>query len=350
MLKIKYLTPVLILMGSLSLWSFRDVVALNQNFKPPVFTEAELNQFVFASCNNQRNPAPIWADIVAYKPQLFIYNGDTVYRRDLFWRTSLKEEYVTLDKDPVYRQARSQFPFFPTWDDHDFGEDDADETFKDKQDTRREFLEYWQGLEPMLAPQTLGVNYSFIVGKEHKVQFIILDMRYFRSELEPMPGEWRKGKYRPSQDPRKTFLGDQQWEWLAQELKKDAEVRFIVSAIQFVAEGNPFENWSRLPLQKQRMIDLLNRSNLKNTFFLTGDRHIGTIAQQNIGSFVLWDFTSSGINKTGRPENDPSYVAPAYNKVNFGAIQLDWKTRQLKMELHGLGVGVVQSQVVPLVN
>ena len=68
----------------------------------------------------------------------------------------------------------------------------------------------------------------------------MLDTRYFRSPLKPTDEMNARGKERwiPDEDPSKTMLGDAQWAWLENELKRPAELRLIVSSIQVLSEGH----------------------------------------------------------------------------------------------------------------
>ncbi len=55
-----------------------------------------------------------------------------------------------------------------------------------------------------------------------RVQVILLDMRWFRSPLKitDQRGAPGKERYLPDPDPTKTMLGETQWAWLADELRK----------------------------------------------------------------------------------------------------------------------------------
>ena len=68
-----------------------------------------------------------------------------------------------------------------------------------------------------------------------RVQVILLDTRYHRDALQrrvKAEGEYG-GPYGTSSG---TILGEEQWEWLAQQLTVEADLRIICTSIQFVAE------------------------------------------------------------------------------------------------------------------
>ena len=58
------------------------------------------------------------------------------------------------------------------------------------------------------------------------------------------------------------MLGNEQWQWLSQKMDKKTDYRFIISSIQFLAIGH-WECWNNLPYERQRLIDLIDKSNSK---------------------------------------------------------------------------------------
>ncbi len=93
------------------------------------------------------------------------------------------------------------------------------------------------------------------------------------------------------------MLGAEQWAWLAEELRKPAELRLIVSSTQVLAEGHGWERWGNFPLEKQKLIDTIRTSGAKGVVLLSGDRHIGALYRETPdGLYPLYEATSSGLN------------------------------------------------------
>ena len=125
-----------------------------------------------------------------------------------------------------------------------------------------------------------GVYHAEIHGPiGQRVQIILLDTRTFRAPLEPT-NDWNapgKERYMPDPDPAKTMLGEAQWRWLRAQLEQPAELRLIVSSVQVLAEGHGFERWGNLPLERQKLFDLIAESGASDVVFLSGDRHFGAL-------------------------------------------------------------------------
>ena len=74
-----------------------------------------------------------------------------------------------------------------TWDDHDFGQNDAGASFAFKERAERVYETYWGSLAAVRSRP--GVQDSIIVRPGGKrVQIILLGTRFFRGELRSLPG------------------------------------------------------------------------------------------------------------------------------------------------------------------
>ena len=87
----------------------------------------------------------------------------------------------------------------------------------------------------------------------------MLDTRYFRSPLKrrPILKKSNLGRYEPDYNPAKTMLGQAQWKWLEMALKREADLRILGTSIQLLAESPGWERWGNLPLERQRLLNLL---------------------------------------------------------------------------------------------
>lgn len=340
--------------------------ALNQKSKPPLAvvnpassepyvsaipsrelnTDLTLQKIAFGSCANQDWPQPLWTTIHETKPDLFLFMGDNVYASNTA-QTPIPEQYRKLDKIPEYLKMRADVPFLVTWDDHDFGKKDGGADFAGKDIAKRDFLNYWAYANKTLPPELGGVYHSKIIGPKNKsVQIIMLDTRYYRSPLkEAFDGEGKSLGFVATDDPNATVLGDVQWKWLEEELKKPAKLRLIVSSIQLIGYENKYEKWGNFPQERQRFFDLLAKTQARNVVVLSGDRHMGIIGKTDIKSWgPLYDVTASSINRpTKFTDNDSQNVGPVYNQENFGLTTIDWKKKTVAVELRDMKNNVVNS-------
>ncbi|MBL8261319.1 MAG: alkaline phosphatase family protein [Xanthomonadaceae bacterium] len=104
--------------------------------------DAELTRIAFGSCSKETLPQPIWSAVLATKPELFVFLGDNIYgdTRDM---DVLRGKYARLAAIDGFRALRAQVPVVATWDDHDFGEDDAGGDYPMKEQSRGIFLDFW---------------------------------------------------------------------------------------------------------------------------------------------------------------------------------------------------------------
>lgn len=299
----------------------------------------------FGSCIRQDRPAPLLDAIANRRPQLFILAGDNIYA-DTKDMDVMKAKYAALGDMPGYRRIKSTCPILATWDDHDYGENDAGTEYAQKVESQRLFMEFFD--EPADSPrrQRAGVYHAHTFGPSGKrLQVILLDTRYFRTPLNGVPKSQRKpgeGPYRPDASADANMLGEEQWRWLEQQLREPAELRLIVSSIQVIPTEHNWEYWYNFPQQRQRLFTMIRDTGAKGVVFLSGDRHLAELsylpadAADNKAGYPLFDLTSSSINQpSGGNENEVNRyrVGSNYRAVNFGEILIDWDGVEPTMEL-----------------
>lgn len=331
---------------------------------PALAPDTVLTRIAFGSCVNENRDMKFWDVIAAQNPQAFLLIGDNVYGdtrptngADI---PTLATSYKKLSSRVEFDRFRRSVPMMTAWDDHDYGANDAGGAFAFKEWAETVYETYWSASDDVKSRP--GVYESRIVGPPGKrVQFIMLDGRYFRSDLATMP--YRDpgpslGWYIPNIDPKATILGDAQWAWLAQELEKPAELRFIISSTQVITDAHNFEGWTNFPKERDRLYALLADKSVNNAIFLTGDRHSGGFYKINAPglSKPLWDFTSSSLNFAfgkgdgGEREPDPRRTGGFWGIPNFGQIDIDWNAKKVVMTLRKDDGSVIETQVANAID
>ena len=287
-----------------------------------------LTRIHFGSCIKQSEPMPIFQTILKEKPEIFLMIGDNIYA-DTEDMDVMRAKYATLNADPGFSLLRGTCPVLATWDDHDFGKNDAGADYPKKREAQKIFSDFWG--DPLSSPRRRreGVYDAHIVGpKDRRVQIILLDTRYFRGPLKK--GKRRTGgPYHPNPDPAVPMLGEAQWQWLEKQLRKPADLRVIASSIQFIAEAAGQETWSNLPAERRRMIDLIAGTKAGGVVFVSGDRHWSDLSvQKEDVPYPLYDLTSSSLNqphKRGTPtDNRYRAIEKTYHETNYGMLEIDW--------------------------
>jgi len=313
----------------------------------PVNKADTLTRLAFGSCNGQDQAQDIWAGIAGTGPQLFLAIGDNVYG-DPGWDggadlASYRAAYAKQSTHDEFHAFRAQVPMAVTWDDHDYGPNDAGADFAFRDFSEEIFETYWGVPESVSARD--GVHDSFLIGPEgRRVQVILLDTRFFRSPLATIPQERQRGlgRYGPGSDPAATMLGEEQWRWLAQELAKPAELRIVVSSIQVLTDAHEFERWGNFPAERERLYAALAGRAESGVVLLSGDRHSAGIYRarpEAMGGEEIWEFTSSSLNRPAQGRNvdsrepDPLRDTAMIGGENFGLVDVDWAARRFIMRL-----------------
>ncbi|MCY2964711.1 MAG: alkaline phosphatase D family protein [Planctomycetota bacterium] len=329
-----------------------------------------LSTIAFGSCAKQDQPQPIWDAVIETSPQLFVFLGDNIYG-DSEDMEVLRAKWGQLADQLGFRKLRQTCPVVGTWDDHDYGANDAGAEYPKKRESQQLFLDFL-GVpknDPRRAQE--GVYSARVYGPPGKrVQLILLDARYHRSPLKTgyqpgEPGDGYRGKYVPNTDAEATVLGETQWRWLADQLKVPAELRIIGSGVQVVPDEHGSEMWGNFPKERQRLFRVIRDSRANGVVLLSGDRHLAEISRlpanhrDGVG-YPLFDITSSSLNapsghftKAGvRFANEiNSYrVGLTYFDVNFGSVQIDWNQPDplVRLQVRDEKGGVVLQQKMPL--
>lgn len=294
-----------------------------------------VTRIAFGSCADQTKPQPIWDTIVGDQPDLFVFLGDNVYA-DTTDMSEMQRAYDQLGAKPGYRDLRRRGTVIATWDDHDYGLNDAGRTYPRKEDARRIFLNFFD--EPENSPRRTrpdGIYTSYAFGPEgRRVQVILLDVRWNRSPQtrvsDSVYAEERKpnnqGPYVPSDDPDATMLGVAQWAWLEARLREPADLRVVCSSLPVLPEFSGWETWANFPHERQRLFDLVSTTKAHGVLLLSGDTHYADVSRvaANV-PYPLWEITSSSLTHTwgGRAPNRHRQGS-TINVNNYGVLRIDW--------------------------
>ena len=331
----------------------------------PLDENKTLSRIIFASCADQEEDQSIWNQIAAENADLMLFIGDNVYGDtdpDDPAQKELIEAYDMLARSEPFARARAASPLLTVWDDHDYGANDVGAAFEFKEVAEQIFEDAWAlpGDDPRRSRP--GVYGSWIIGEEEKkVQIILLDTRFFRSEFKPTDerGAYGKERYLPDPDPTKTMLGDVQWAWLEEELRKPADVRLLVSSVQVIADGHGWEAWKMLPTERDRLYALIKDTGAENLIMLSGDRHSASLyRKEGVANYPLFEATSSSLNlpvSRWRAESGETYIEPGPNRLgdmymdeNYGVIDIDWETETLDVTIRDGDGAVVLRELVEI--
>lgn len=303
---------------------------------------ARLRRIAFGSCADQDKPQPIWDAILDCEPDLYVGLGDNIYgdTRDM---TVLAAKYAKLAAIPGFKRLRERVPMLATWDDHDFGENDAGGDYPMKRASQQIFCDFW-GEAPDSPRRTRdGIYTAVTVGPPgQRVQIVLPDLRFNRSPMtrngmdDATYRAWAKqrvdagqeagGYYLRNPAHDASMLGETQWRWLGQTLAEPAEFRLFASSLQVLADFPGWEAWANFPRDLQRLIDTIRRTRAGGLVMISGDTHYAELSRLDLNvPYPLWDLTSSGLTEVwGVPTPNANRMSEALNEPNFGLIEIDW--------------------------
>ncbi len=317
-----------------------------------------LTSIAFGSCNTQEWEIPILRTIAGEDHDIFMYIGDNVYGdvySDDATMPELREAYHALADRPEFQALRARFPMLATWDDHDYGQNDMGGRFAFKGFAQQLFLDFWRAPQDDVRRTREGIYDAHIFGEaDRRVQVILLDTRYFRTNLTMTDerGAMGRERYLPSSDPEQSMLGAAQWAWLEAQLRQPADVRLIVTSIQVHADGHGWEAWRTMPYERDRLYRLVGETGAQGVVFVSGDRHSsGLYVREDVAPYPLYEITSSALNMSFRDENNepgPHRIGDMYALVNYGVIGFDWDAAEIALQIKGLDGAVVREQIIPM--
>jgi alkaline phosphatase D len=265
-------------------------------------------------------------------PDIYIAMGDNIYSDNILngdFATFLQSQYDLLGNNYDFKTMRANVPVVATWDDHDYGQNNAGAEFPYKLIAKDKFLTFWQIPSTSDRRTHDGIYTSYMFGDvSHRVQIIVLDCRNFLNVISPEP-------ITPTTDTTKTILGATQWAWLKGELQKPATIRIVVSSTQMCIQNNNWEGWPNYPHELQRFFNTVKEANAEGVFVVSGDVHYAEYSKRSpAGQYPIYDFTSSGLTHIeNAPASNQYRIGSAYAALNFGLINIDWNANPITLTL-----------------
>ena len=310
-------------------------------------------RIAFGSCNRHDRAQDLWPAVRSLSADAWVWLGDAIYAdgevdnvRRYGGRAFHRDAYATQNEHPEYAALRAETRILGTWDDHDYGFNNAGAEWREKEFAQRLFLDFLG--EPLGSPRRTRAGvyeaYTFRglgASQTGSARLILLDARFHASAKDG------------------TLLGDEQWEWFERlmlgrrtgaegaeggaegaedyydgddegrpsseprggcvvfdgaEMNENTDcdpvdVTIVGSSVQVHAHtqellakmgiGMDIESWNDYPAERRRMFDLVAAANVRTrAVVLSGDVHHSEIGGSPAGCDLpseLVEITSSGM-------------------------------------------------------
>jgi len=305
-------------------------------------SEDGVTRIAFGSCGHQDKEIPIFNLVAKKRPDLFVFLGDNIYG-DTEDMNVLKAKYQKLAAKATFKNLTRSTQIIATWDDHDYGANDAGKYYPLKKESKEIFLDFFAEPSGSERRKHEGIYTSYLWSYGGKtLQIILLDLRTFRSDLIPYDGRLDDDPrytyeipYAPHTSPDSTILGEDQWKWLEGELKVSADVRIIGSSSQFGIQYNGYESWANFPLERKRMFGLIKSAKASGVIFISGDVHHAELCKiKSEDNYPIYDLTSSGLTE------EWEFATPNRHRIDgpvmenhFGMIVINWNFADPRISL-----------------
>lgn len=300
-------------------FSFSTAPYWQKRSDPPGFT------FALGSCAYINDPSlgaarsggdyGIFEQIYEKKPEMMLWMGDNIYMMppDFYSRAGMSKRYQQSRALKELQPLFANVPQYAIWDDHDYGGDNGDRTYRMREDSLATFKNYWPNPSFGL-PNVPGVFTRF---EKSDVEFFLTDNRYHRA-----PNAFA--------DPQRDFFGAGQWQWLKESLSSSqATFKFVVLGNETLNTLTPSENMYQYTQAYADFLGWLESANIPGIVLLSGDRHHTELLKlEREGTYPLYEWCVSPLtSKAYAPypveQNLPIRVPGSlYSERNFGMIEV----------------------------
>ncbi|OEU14373.1 hypothetical protein FRACYDRAFT_240914 [Fragilariopsis cylindrus CCMP1102] len=274
--------------------------------------------YVLTSCMNHRafKNQIVWEEISKVLggryPDFTMLAGDTVYLQEGVDVTD--EDGVIYDRvwfrnqeqrnEPHFANFISNTPIYSTWNDHEYGSNNANYDQKGKENSIRAWEDLWPN--PGFGDDNTddGVYYSYYWGDVH---YIVTDDHWYRNPVT------------------NNRLGTKQTEWIRQELINSRGIFKIIVIGSDIMQ----RDWDS---DLTNIGDIVRENSINGVIFHAGDIHRNEYRRVETGGFPypVTQITSSGIAKVWRrpfvhikvdtEDTDPSMTAHFYGAASTADI------------------------------
>jgi alkaline phosphatase D len=315
-------------------------------------------RFILGSCMSDSHAFEhvrnvIWDKMLTHNADFLMLLGDQVYvddfdfvKRDEVSEFDLWTRYIdSFRKIPLF-QNKQLIPILSVWDDHDFGTNNSNKTFKSKEASKKVYSAFFGGesIPDVYEMSNNGISFSF---NGYNQKFILMDDRYYREVDAKSPfGEWGKDQHK----------------WFFKQIDQGQKPIWLANGGQFFTRAT----FAKSSHGKEKQINesfiddypthfkmlLEDIKKVKSPIlFLSGDIHYSEISQidPNILGYKTYEISSSPIHSfIYREEIGPEKLLNNPNRIlsvkEHNYMVIDSKALNGELEINIESYGVKQTK------
>jgi alkaline phosphatase D len=279
----------------------------------------------------------IFLPMAKEKASFMLWLGDNWYTREsdffdewgLWYRASHDRSL------PILQNFLKAMSHYATWDDHDYGPNNADRSYHLKETSRKVFASYWANASYGEDGEGVYTKLSYA-----DVDVFLLDGRSFRS------ADFMEAIIDSKPNPEKRMFGEKQMTWLKNALINSyAPFKIVVAGSQVLNVASTQDCLKDYPVEFDELLAFLETEKITGVLFLSGDRHHSEVIRyQRPNSYALYDVTTSpltaGIAAVREPEKSNPERMPGtlVEAQNYSRISISGKPKERKLKVEFLGI------------
>ena len=232
----------------------------------------------------------IFSTILAEKPELMIWAGNTAHLRDSDWasKSGTLKRFGKARSVPELQGLLAGIPHYGTWSSADYGTANAGKYYSYRQHAEGSFKAYWP--QPVEVASLDGITTRF---RRSDVDFFMLDTRSYRDDA-------------PSSDRLPQMLGKAQIEWLRQEIiNSTATFKIIIAGAPILNPADNRNNLSYAEREHSDLLQMLRDERIPGLFFISGGKYYGELTRLvHANSYNLFDLTLGPLTANPKENQD----------------------------------------------
>ena len=232
----------------------------------------------------------IFSTILAEKPELMIWAGNTAHLRDSDWasKSGTLKRFAKARSVPELQPLLASIPHYGTWSSNDYGPEHAGKYYSYRPHAEESFNAYWP--QPVEITSLDGIATRF---RRSDVDFFMLDTRSYRDDA-------------PASDRLPQMLGKEQIEWLRQEIiNSTATFKVIIAGAPILNPADNRSNLSYAEREHSNLLQMLRNERISGLFFISGGKYYGELTRLvHANSYNLYDLTLGPLTANPKDNED----------------------------------------------